>query len=156
MKATTSVITIVVALAAVGVATVIILRASKPADCKFTQKYTLIITNSPNDYVPLKTDTDTGEADFIKLLCNGPYERTAKLHFKHKNAGKPDRYLPGPDCQAALETQFNIKTDKVTASKAGQSSTDEEFTMIGPVHVTQQIAAPTMADITAVLNLLKE
>ena len=155
MKATTSVIAIVVALAAGGVATVIALRALRPADCRFTQKYTLIITTSPNDYVELKLG-EPGEDPFIRFLCNGPYERTAKLHFKHKNTGKQDRYLPGSDCQAALETPFNIKTDKVTASKAGQSSTDEEFTMIGPVHVTQQIAAPTMADITAVLNLLKE
>lgn len=155
MKATTSVIAIVVALAAGGVATVIALRALRPADCRFTQKYTLIITTSPNDYVELKLG-EPGEDPFIRLLCNGHYERTAKLHFKHKNTVKPDKYLPGSDCPAALETQFNIKTDKVTASKAGQSSTDEEFTMIGPVHVTQQIAAPTMADITAVLNLLKE
>ena len=155
MKTTPSVVAIVVALVAIGVATVVTLRALKPADCKFTQKYTLVITNSPNDYVELKLG-EAGEDPFIRLLCNGPYERTAKLHFKHQNTRKQDRYLPGPDCQAALETQFNIKTDKVTASKAGQSSTDEEFTMIGPVHVTQQIAAPTIADITAVLNLLKE
>ncbi len=146
MKATTSVIAIVVALAAGGVATVIALRVLKPAPGR-----TIAIIKN---YVVLKNDTDAGELDFIKLLCTGPYERTAKLHFKHRNAGKQDRYLPGPDCQGALTTQLNIKTDKVTASKAAQSSTDEEFTVIGPVHVTQQIAAPTGADIEKVLNLL--
>jgi hypothetical protein len=101
----------------------------------------------------LVKDTDKGEEEFVKLLCNGHYkaEWGNRIHMVHGNAHYGAHCLP-QDCAAFA--QANIKTDKVIVSESAKRAADEELTSIGR-HVTQQIACESEPDVDAVLTLLK-
>jgi hypothetical protein len=95
----------------------------------------------------------TTEKAFKDLLNNGHYPAANrnKVHMRHKDPHEADEYLP---TGSGTSSNLDIKTDKVTVSKAAQSIADTELTVISP-HVTIQVASPSAADIEAVLKLLE-
>lgn len=166
MKTTPSGTLRIAALVGLGIATVLTFRAlaqtPAPTPDPDIDKVVLKIVKKSDESQRLKNSTIAGEAEFIMLLCdtqNHHFDQTKKLHFKHEDGKKKEFDLPG-ECNAARSdasptSQLNIKTDKVTVSKAAQSIADGELTVIGS-HVTIQVASKSPADIKAVVNLLAE
>ncbi|SRR6266481_2048198 len=156
MKTTPSGTLKVVTLVGLGLATIIALGvlespAAKP-DPEDVDNLVLVIAKKNGEYRELKKNDCDGENAFIKLLNNGKYLKSHKLHFKHKDASQPECELPD-GCAACTPTptpraQLNIKTDKVTVANAAESVAD------GDPHVTIQIAAKSPDDIKAVLDML--
>jgi hypothetical protein len=164
MKTTPSGTLTIVALVGLGIAGVLTFRAtaqptSGTADPD-VDKFVLTIKKNKDEYRSLKNKDLDGEKAFKKLLCDPTrhFDNTKKLHFKSAVGSKEECDLP-TDCtvcstKSPSPAQLNIKTDKVTVSKAAQSIADGELTVIGS-HVTIQVASRDPADITAVLNLLE-
>ena len=155
MKTTPSGTLRIVTLVGLGLATIIALGvlkslAAKP-DPEDVDNLVLVIAKKNGEYRELiKNDCPTENA-FIKLLNNGKYLKSHKLHFKHKDASQPECDLPdgcAPCTKSPSPAQLNIKTDRVTVANAAQSVAD------GDPHVTIQIAAKSPGDIKAVLDML--
>ena len=165
MKTTPSGTIKLLALAALSVGVLVSLRAlaQSPAPASRADpdidKFVLIIKKNPQEYASLKDGSRPGEAKFILLTCddNRRYDNTRKLHFKSGH-GSDEFDLPG-DCTRARSaipsTQLDIKTDRIIASDAAKRIQAGESTPIGDPHVTIQIASPSAADITAVLDSLQ-
>lgn len=103
-------------------------------------------------YHQLKDGSKPGETAFKALLNNGHYDVTKhnKLHMKHTLSSDGEECLP---TGAAMSSNIDIQTDKVTMSEIAKGLEAGELTLIQP-HVTIQIACHSPDDVTAVLNLL--
>jgi hypothetical protein len=159
MKPTPSGTLRVAALVALGVATVITLRAlaQSPASSRDPEvnKFVLKIKKNSGEHHKLKHQADSKEEeDFKTLLCNGHYDSGSHMYLRHEDGTASQIDLPKDCGSSSSRSQLNIKTDKVTVSHAAESAADSKLTVIGP-HVTIQVASTSTDDIKAVLDRLE-
>jgi hypothetical protein len=141
MKSLSGTLTLVV-LAAIGLVVTLTLRAFAQTS---SSKFTLTIEH----VAALKDGSDNGKAAFKDTLKK--YGKRG-YHVRMVHGNKPDERVDGND--EGNNAKLDIKTDKVTKSEIVKSASGEELTLI-QVHVTQNIATRTAADMAQVLAALQ-
>lgn len=137
---------ILLVLAALGLVVTLTFRAFAQAPSAGPNtKFTLTIVG----VAALQDGSDNGKAAFKETLKK--YGKRG-YHVTIKNANKPDETVDGND--EGNNAKLDIKTDKVTKSEIVKSASGEELTLI-QVHVTQNIATRTAADMAKVLAALQ-